>query len=87
MKSNMITIYSSDYCPWCDKAKTLLNSVGLKYKEMILNKDYTKDDLRELLPENIRLTVPQVFMYNKRVGGYEDLAAYLENHNIMGIQQ
>ena len=87
MKSNMITIYSSDYCPWCDKAKTLLNSVGLKYQEMILNKDYTKDDLRELLPENIRLTVPQVFIYNKHVGGYEGLATYLENHNIMGIQQ
>jgi len=32
------------------------------------------------------LTVPQVFVYDKRIGGYDDLADYMEMHNITGLQ-
>jgi glutaredoxin len=42
--------------------------------------------LRELVPENLPLTVPQIFVYNKRIGGYEDFAEYCENTGIMGLQ-
>lgn len=82
-----IKIYSKANCPWCVRAKQLLNSVGLKYKELMYEIDFTKEDLRELLGPNLPLTVPQVVVYNKRIGGYEDLAEYLESHGMMGIQQ
>jgi glutaredoxin len=60
---------------------------GLQYEELKLGVDYERDDLKALLPESLPLTVPQVFVYNKRVGGYEDLTEYLESNGVMGIQQ
>lgn len=82
-----IKIYSKENCPWCVRAKQLLNSLGLKYQELMYDVDFTKDDLRELMGPNLPLTVPQVVVYNKRIGGYEDLAEYLEQHNMMGTHQ
>jgi glutaredoxin len=52
-----------------------------------LGKDYQREELQSLLPVNLPLTVPQIFLYNKRIGGYEDLAEYLESNGIMGTQQ
>lgn len=77
-----ITIYSKPNCPWCVKAKELMNKLGLKYDEHILDVDYTRDELRQLVPENIPLTVPQIFVYNKRIGGYEDFVEYCDNHGL-----
>lgn len=83
----MITIYTKPNCPWCVKAKELMNSLGLKYEEKKLDVDYTRDELRKLVPENLSLTVPQIFVYNKRIGGYEDFKEYAELHNMMGLQE
>lgn len=83
----MIKIYTKPNCPWCVKAKELMNSIGVKYTELKLDVDYKREDLRALVPENLPLTVPQIFVYNKRVGGFEDFKEYAENHNMMGIQE
>jgi len=82
----MYKMYSKDNCPWCVKARALLNSIGIEFKELKLDVDYHKDDLRKLLGDNLPLTVPQVFINDKRIGGYEDLAEYLEAHGMMGLQ-
>jgi glutaredoxin len=82
----MITIYTKPNCPWCVKAKELMNSLGVKYTEKKLDVDYTRDELRKLVPEHLPLTVPQIFVYNKRIGGYEDFKEYTELHNMMGLQ-
>ncbi len=81
-----IKLYSKDDCPWCVKAKELMNRLHLEYVEFKLGKDFTREELRELVPENLPLTVPQIFVYNKRIGGYEDFAEYCENTGIMGLQ-
>jgi glutaredoxin len=81
-----IKIYTKDNCPWCVKAKELMNKLHLKYTEHKLGTDFTREELRELVPENLPLTVPQIFVYNKRIGGYEDFAEYCENTGIMGLQ-
>lgn len=83
----MYKIYTKDNCDWCIKAKNLLTSCGVKYIELKLGSDYQKEELRALVPEHLPLTVPQVFVYSKRIGGYEDLAEYLEHTGIMGVQQ
>jgi glutaredoxin len=83
----MYIVYSKDDCPWCSKAKALLETCGLEYKELKLNEDYSREDLKALLPENTVLTVPQVFAYNKRIGGYKDLETYVEDNGIMGTRQ
>lgn len=77
-----VVIYSKPNCNWCVKAKELMNRLGLQYDEKILEQDYTREELRKLVPENLPLTVPQIFVYNKRVGGYEDFVDYCDNHNL-----
>lgn len=75
-----IVIYSKPNCPWCVKAKELMNRLGMKYDEKILEQDYTRDQLRLLVPENLPLTVPQIFVDSHRIGGYEDFAEWCDNH-------
>jgi len=79
-----IIIYSKPNCPWCVKAKELMNKLHLSYTEKVLNVDYTRDELKQLVPENLPLTVPQIFVYNKRIGGYEDFVDYCDNHGLTG---
>jgi glutaredoxin len=81
-----IVIYSKPNCSWCVKAKELMNKLNLKYDEKKLDEDYTRDYLRALIygdsPASLNppLTVPQIFVNNKRVGGYEDFADWCDNH-------
>lgn len=75
-----VVIYSKPNCPWCVKAKELMNKLGMKYDEKKLDEDYTRDYLRLLVPENLPLTVPQIFVNGNRVGGYEDFAEWCDNH-------
>jgi thioredoxin reductase (NADPH) len=83
----MYKIYTKDDCVWCVKAKRLMQDYDLKYEEYKLGQDYTKEELRSLVPAHLPLTVPQIFVYNKRIGGYEDFAEYLEGTGVLGTQQ
>jgi len=74
-----IVIYTKPNCPWCVKAKELMNKLHLSYDEKKLDEDYTRDYLRLLVPENLPLTVPQIFVDGNRVGGYEDFAEWCDN--------
>lgn len=58
-------------CPFCDKAKALLKLKGIQYEERNINKEYTKEQLLEAVP-NAR-TVPQIFLDDELVGGYTEL--------------
>lgn len=81
-----IVIYSKPNCPWCVKAKELMKKLNMKYSEKILDVDYTRDELRELVngsaPVSMTppLTVPQIFVDDQRIGGYEDFAEWCDNH-------
>jgi glutaredoxin 3 len=74
----MYIIYTKHDCPWCDKAKSLLENLGHQYEEKHFNVDFTKEDLVAMLPETIRPTVPQIYLKGNRIGGYEDLKAHLK---------
>lgn len=78
-----IVVYSKPNCNWCVKAKELLNKLHIPYDELVLDVDYDRDELRQLVPENIPLTVPQVFHDDYRVGGYEELVEYLDNRGML----
>jgi glutaredoxin len=75
-----IIIYSKPNCPWCVKAKELMNRFSISYEEKILDVDYSRDDLRELVGEHLPLTVPQIFINDRRIGGYEDFADWCDEH-------
>lgn len=67
-----ITIYTTDICPYCVRAKDLLKSKGLKYKEINVTND---SKAREQLIDkaNGQRTVPQIFIGDKHIGGCDDL--------------
>ena len=69
-----IEVYSTTYCPYCLRAKALLDAKDLDYQEI----DVTgKDEERIALVERSggRRTVPQIFINDKPIGGYDDLRA------------
>jgi glutaredoxin len=64
-----------------------MNNIGIPYTELKLGVEFTREELRELIGEHLPLTVPQIFVYNKRIGGYEDFLEYCENHGIIGTTE
>lgn len=70
-----IIIYTKDYCPYCTKAKTLLQIKGQTDFEEI---DITHDESlqKEMFQKtNGGKTVPQIFINDKHIGGCDDLYA------------
>lgn len=74
---NNITIYTTDYCPYCHAAKALLRARGLSYTEIDVTKDAAKRE--EMIQRSGRRTVPQVFFDDKHIGGNYDLQRYVRN--------
>ena len=68
-----ITIYSSNYCPYCIRAKQLLGSKGLAFNEVVVD---GQPDLRaEMARRAGRSSVPQIWINGTHVGGCDDLIA------------
>lgn len=67
-----VVIYSSTRCPYCVKAKRLLDSKNVDYEEIDITDD---DEARAKLIEksNGMRTVPQIFIGETHVGGCDDL--------------
>lgn len=70
-----ITVYTKPNCIYCDRAKQLLKSKGLDYKEIIIGEDIHRDDFLELFPE--ARTVPQIVTDTEVIGGYVQLVDYM----------
>jgi len=68
-----VTVYSSRICPYCMMAKRLLSQKGVPYEEIMVDGN---DQLRtELMQRTGRRTVPQIYVGDHHVGGFDDLAA------------
>ena len=68
-----VTIITRKGCPYCTRAKELLEAKGLPYEEVELNSEVTNRSLTALSGAH---TTPQVFMDGKLIGGADDLEAY-----------
>ncbi|NQU49074.1 MAG: glutaredoxin 3 [Planctomycetes bacterium] len=69
-----IEIYSKDTCPYCKNAKALLASLGAKYEEINLTEQ--PERVQEMLDRSGgRTTVPEIFINDKLIGGFDDLMA------------
>jgi glutaredoxin 3 len=55
----MLTLYTKDYCPYCIKAKNLLDSLGATYEEIDISS--TPEIIMELAKKSGMRTVPQIF--------------------------
>jgi len=68
-----VRVYTTTSCPYCVQAKRLLDRKGVAYEEI----DVTGDTERraEMMRASGRRTVPQIFVGDTHVGGYDDMAA------------
>ena len=69
----MLTVYSKNYCPFCDKAKHLLKINGFAYEEIKIDED---SEAREWLIAQGHRTAPQIYNNGRLLveGGYQGLA-------------
>jgi glutaredoxin 3 len=71
---NKVVMYSTGYCPYCTRAEMLLKQRGVSDIEKIrIDTDPAQRDL--MIQRTGRRTVPQIFIGETHVGGFDDLSA------------
>ena len=68
-----IEIYTKATCPFCHRAKALLQSKGAQFNEIAIVNDPKKRE--EMIERSGRTTVPQIFIDGQHIGGCDDLHA------------
>jgi glutaredoxin 3 len=80
-----ITIYVTDWCPYCRRAKNLLTGKSATFRE--INVDDEPKFREEMIARSGRRTVPQIFVGERHVGGCDDLFALEESGELDRLLQ
>ena len=73
-------VWSKDQCPYCDQAKALLKSRNIEFEERNVSQDWTREQLLEAVPT--ARTVPQIFLNEELVGGFNELRTRLTTESL-----
>jgi glutaredoxin 3 len=74
-----ILIFSKSYCPYCKKAKGILNQAGYRFKAIELDEEPNGREIQEILYQKTQQkTVPNIFLLGKHKGGSSDLETLKE---------
>lgn len=68
-----VIVYSTRVCPYCVRAKTLLDRKHVPYTDIMVDQDPAR--LAEMMQKSGRRTVPQIFVGETHVGGCDELYA------------
>jgi glutaredoxin 3 len=68
-----VRMYATAFCPYCVRARRLLERKGIAWEEIAVDGD--RERFQEMTQLANRTTVPQIFVGDTHVGGYDDLAA------------
>ncbi len=74
-------LYSKDNCQWCDRVKTLFDSVKISYLEYKYEQHFTKEQFYAEFGKEA--TFPQVSIDGYHVGGCKDTLQYLQRHKLL----
>lgn len=77
-------LWSKYHCPYCDKAKSLLQLKGIEFEERKIGDGFTKEELLESVPT--ARSVPQIFVNDEYIGGYTDLVKFLNEGEYVNKQ-
>lgn len=69
MRQKKVIMYTFKICPYCIKAKNLLNKENIDFQEI----EITREELHELSQKTKMTTVPQIFVGDLLIGGCDDL--------------
>jgi glutaredoxin 3 len=67
-----VVMYTTTICPYCTRAKHLLHNKGVQFDEIRVDHDH--EQMRIMMERSRRHTVPQIFIGDLHVGGFDDLA-------------
>ena len=73
MSQPSIVMYTTNWCPYCERARKLLKSKGATFSE--IDVESAPEKRAEMISRSGRRTVPQIFIGDQHVGGSDDLAA------------
>jgi glutaredoxin 3 len=73
MNSPAVVMYTTGWCPYCERARRLLTRKNVAFEEIDL--DSAPDKRAEMQQKSGRRTVPQIFIGDTHVGGSDDLHA------------
>jgi glutaredoxin 3 len=69
-----VELYTTMYCPYCSRARALLQRKGVAYVDIDIAEEPARRD-EMIRRAQGRSTVPQIFINGEHIGGYDDLAA------------
>lgn len=78
-----VVVYTKDNCPYCRLAKELLTARKISFEEIRVDHDPQK--LEEMMTRSQRRTVPQIFINDQSIGGFDDLAALAKSGKLDGL--
>lgn len=78
-----VVMYTTLICPYCTRAKRLLKRKGVDIQEIRIDLDPIQ--MRRMIERTRRQTVPQIFIGDRHVGGYDDLAALEARGELDGL--
>jgi glutaredoxin 3 len=73
MNASAVVMYSTNWCPYCERARRLLTAKGVSIHE--IDVESSAEKRAEMLARSGRRSVPQIFIGETHVGGSDDLAA------------
>lgn len=68
-----ILVYATRTCPYCVAARALLQSKGVQWREILV--DAEPEERAKMVERSGRRTVPQIFIGEQHIGGFDDLQA------------
>ncbi|MES2663622.1 MAG: glutaredoxin 3 [Pseudomonadota bacterium] len=68
-----VVIYTTPYCPYCIGAKRLLTAKNVVFEEIDVSRDFAQRRIME--EKSKRRTVPQIWIGEQHIGGFDDLNA------------
>jgi glutaredoxin 3 len=68
-----VQMYATAFCPYCVRARRLLQRKGVEFEEIRVDQDQA--EMRTMIQRSQRTTVPQIFIAERHIGGYDDMAA------------
>jgi len=69
----IVQMYATAFCPYCVRARRLLKQKGIEFEEIRVDKD--AEQMRTMIQRSQRTSVPQIFIDERHIGGYDDMAA------------
>jgi len=79
-----VIVYMGPMCVFCDAAKRLLTKKNIPYKEVNIALDEVKRE-EMLKKSNGKRTIPQIFIEDFHVGGYEELRALEKKGELLNL--